>query len=115
VRGRTEQRGNIVRIWIEDNGIGIPPDQHERVFRVFERLNGARYAGTGIGLSIVRKGIERMGGKIGLESQPGSGSRFWIDLPKFPADASSSSFSSSSSPLQSAPAPRGAGEVRSPN
>jgi len=79
VRG---QSGAWVRLWVEDNGIGIPPEHQERAFRVFERLNGARYAGTGIGLSIVRKGIERMGGKLGLESQPGKGTRFWIELPK---------------------------------
>ena len=67
---------------MEDNGIGIPVRHHERVFRVFERLNGADYVGTGIGLSIVRKGIERMGGRVGLESDSGEGSKFWIELPK---------------------------------
>ncbi len=66
---RAEFRGHYVRIWVEDNGIGIPVRHHERVFRVFERLNGADYGGTGIGLSIVRKGIERMGGRVGLESE----------------------------------------------
>jgi len=71
-----------VRLWLEDNGIGIAPEDQERAFRVFERLNGARYLGTGIGLSIVRKGIERMGGRVGLESHPGKGTRFWIELPK---------------------------------
>jgi len=82
VRFRSEDRGEFTRLWVEDNGIGIPADQQERVFRVFERLHGARYVGTGIGLSIVRKGVERMGGLVGLESTPGRGSRFWIDLPK---------------------------------
>lgn len=72
----------LIRLWVEDNGIGIPADQKERIFRVFERLHGPRYAGTGIGLSIVRKGVERMGGHVGLESTPGKGSRFWIELPK---------------------------------
>jgi signal transduction histidine kinase len=78
----TEERENMVRLWLEDNGIGIPKEEQNRVFRVFERLNGTRYPGTGIGLSIVRKGIERMGGRLGLESEPGKGSRFWIELPK---------------------------------
>jgi signal transduction histidine kinase len=75
-------RGQLRSSWVEDNGIGIPAEQHERVFRVFERLHGSRYVGTGIGLSIVRKGIERMGGRMGLESKPGHGSRFWVELAK---------------------------------
>ena len=63
-------------------GVGIAPEHQERVFRVFERLHAKEYSGTGIGLSIVRKGIERMGGRVGLESVPGKGSRFWVELPK---------------------------------
>jgi PAS domain S-box-containing protein len=82
IRLRSEERGDIVRLWVEDNGIGIPPEMRERVFRVFERLNGSRYSGTGIGLSIVRKGVERMGGRVEVDSTPGQGSRFWIDLKK---------------------------------
>lgn len=70
-----------VRLWIEDNGIGIPEAQQERIFGVFERLHGSEtYAGTGIGLAIARKAVEKVGGKIGVESQPGQGSRFWIEL-----------------------------------
>jgi len=80
VRFHAEERDTGIRLWLEDNGVGIPDDQTERVFRVFERLHGARYTGTGIGLSIVRKGIERMGGHVGVESSPAGGSRFWIDL-----------------------------------
>jgi PAS domain S-box-containing protein len=79
---RAETRHDFVRLWVEDNGIGIAPDYHERIFRVFERLNGKEYAGTGIGLSIVRKGVERMGGRAGVESVPGQGSRFWVELLK---------------------------------
>lgn len=71
-----------VKIILEDNGIGIPAQHYERVFRVFERLDGDRFPGTGIGLSIVRKGVERMGGTVGVESEVGRGSRFWIELPK---------------------------------
>jgi len=78
----SEERADHMRLWIKDNGLGIPKGQHERVFRVFERLHGSRYQGTGIGLSIVRKGIERMGGSAGLESEPGHGTTFWIDLQK---------------------------------
>lgn len=75
-----EDRGGSVRITVDDNGIGIPGDQHERVFRVFERLHGSRYAGTGIGLSIVRKGAERMGGSAGVEAKAAPGARFWVEL-----------------------------------
>ncbi|MEO7300565.1 MAG: PAS domain S-box protein [Verrucomicrobiota bacterium] len=82
IRFWAEDCGPAVRLWLEDNGVGIPPEQHERIFRVFERLNGARFPGTGIGLSIVRKGVNRMDGKVGLESAPGKGSQFWIELQK---------------------------------
>jgi signal transduction histidine kinase len=82
VRFRAEERSGWVRLWIEDNGIGIAREHWDRIFRVFERLHGTTYPGTGIGLSIVRKGIERMGGRLGLESVSGHGSKFWIELPK---------------------------------
>ncbi len=64
---------------MEDNGIGIPPHAHDRLFGMFQKLDN-RYEGTGIGLAIVRKVVERMGGKVGVESEPGRGSRFWVDL-----------------------------------
>jgi PAS domain S-box-containing protein len=75
-------KGPIVCIWIQDNGVGIDPQYHERIFRVFERLHGTKFSGTGIGLAIVRKGVERMNGKVGVESEVGKGTRFWIELPK---------------------------------
>jgi PAS domain S-box-containing protein len=82
VRIRTEARGPRVRLWIEDNGIGIAKEHQERAFGIFERVNtNAQYEGTGIGLAIVRKAVERMGGKTGVESELGKGSRFWIELP----------------------------------
>jgi len=75
-----ERRDGKVRLWVEDNGIGIAPEHRERVFRVFERLHGQEaYPGTGIGLAIVRRVMGRMGGTTGVESAPGSGSRFWIE------------------------------------
>ena len=74
--------GKFIRLWIEDNGIGISPEYHERIFRMFERLHAVGvYPGTGIGLAIVRKGAERMGGRVGVESVSGAGSRFWLELP----------------------------------
>jgi signal transduction histidine kinase len=83
IRVRNEVRDACVRLWFEDNGIGIPKEHHDRIFGVFERLHKQEdYPGTGIGLAIVKKAMERMGGKVGLESQVGLGSRFWIELPK---------------------------------
>jgi signal transduction histidine kinase len=67
---------------VEDNGIGIAPEHQKQIFRVFTRLHGEDYPGTGIGLAIVQKGVERMGGRVGLESTPGLGSRFWFELQK---------------------------------
>lgn len=78
---RAEPGDERVRVWIEDNGIGIEPRQQEAVFEIFHRLHSERdYAGTGVGLSLVRKGMARMGGACGVESEPGRGSRFWLDF-----------------------------------
>jgi signal transduction histidine kinase len=90
VRLWTEERDDWVRLSVRDNGIGIAPEYQERIFRVFERLHGPdTYPGTGIGLSIVRKAIERMGGRVGVESTPDGGSTFWVELrrPPRPDDA----------------------------
>ena len=73
----------VARVWFENNGIGIAAKDHERVFHMFDRINpAAEFAGTGIGMTIARKAVGRMGGRIGLESEIGSGSRFWIELRK---------------------------------
>jgi len=78
----TEERAGMVRICVRDNGIGIKPEHIKKLFQPFVRLvNGAEYPGTGIGLAIVRKGTERMGGRVGLESEPDHGSCFWMELP----------------------------------
>jgi PAS domain S-box-containing protein len=79
---KAEPAGGKVRIWITDNGIGIKPEHQLRLFGMFERGNAdARYEGTGIGLAIVRKAIERMNGTVGVESKGTAGSSFWIELP----------------------------------
>jgi PAS domain S-box-containing protein len=76
-----ERRGASVRILIKDNGIGIDPKDQERIFNIFERVYSTdEYEGTGIGLSIVRKAMDRMGGRVGVDSTTGEGSCFWIEL-----------------------------------
>ena len=76
--------GRILRLSVHDNGIGIAPHHHERIFQVFERLHDREsYPGTGIGLAIVKRAIQRMGGTYGLESELGESSTFWIELPLY--------------------------------
>jgi PAS domain S-box-containing protein len=83
VRISALRAANMVRISIADNGIGIHPQHVARLFNVFERLHGMeQYPGTGIGLAIVKRGSERMGGRCGVESKPGEGSTFWVELPE---------------------------------
>lgn len=78
---RSELESGCVRLWFEDNGIGIPERLHPRLFKIFSRLQRREdYDGTGIGLAIVRKATERMNGTVGVESSEGAGSRFWVKL-----------------------------------
>jgi signal transduction histidine kinase len=70
-----------IRIWIEDNGIGIARQAHEKIFGIFERVSGIDHIeGTGIGLAIVARAMQQMGGACGVESEPGIGSRFWLEF-----------------------------------
>ncbi|HEX4122161.1 MAG TPA: ATP-binding protein [Verrucomicrobiae bacterium] len=85
---RAEPRNGQVRLWVEDNGIGIDPNYHRKIFSIFERVGDLqKYEGTGIGLAIVNRAVQRMGGTCGVISAPGEGSRFWVDLPCPPAAA----------------------------
>ena len=77
-----ERANCTVRLFVQDNGIGIAPENQERIFKIFERLHGVEtYQGNGIGLAIARKAVTRLGGRIGVQSSLGEGSRFWIELP----------------------------------
>lgn len=81
VKIRDEKHGDYLRIYVEDNGIGIAREHQDRIFRIFERLHSQeQYTGTGIGLAIVEKAVHRMQGRLGLESTPGEGSKFWFEL-----------------------------------
>jgi signal transduction histidine kinase len=72
------------RFEVVDTGIGMTPDQLARAFQPFvqaEPSTSRRYGGTGLGLAIVKRLVEQMGGSVGLESQPGAGTRAWMQLP----------------------------------
>ncbi len=87
VQVRAEPSPGCIRLLMKDNGIGIAPAHQKKIFGLFERLHSSTaYPGTGIGLAIVRKGTERMGGRLGVESKLGEGSCFWIELAKAQVD-----------------------------
>lgn len=89
VRVGYQSTANTVRLWFQDNGIGIKPELQPRLFGMFERIHTEmKYEGTGIGLAIVRKAVERMNGSVGVDSDGQSGSRFWFELPLAVAEAS---------------------------
>ncbi|MBV9959199.1 MAG: two-component system sensor protein, partial [Acidobacteria bacterium] len=80
--GSTEDPHNCV-LWVRDNGIGFDLKYHDRIFDIFQRLHPAEdYPGTGVGLALVRKAMERMGGRAWAESEPGRGATFYLEIPK---------------------------------
>jgi len=79
VRVRAERGRGVVRLWFEDNGIGVPEEMRSRIFGMFQRAS-AEFEGTGIGLALVKKVAERMGGRVGLVPSETTGSRFWLEL-----------------------------------
>jgi PAS domain S-box-containing protein len=81
IRIFAQKIGEKARLYVEDKGIGIEARHFDRIFQIFERLHGpGSFSGTGIGLAIVKKAIERMGGRCGVDSKVGAGSKFWIEL-----------------------------------
>jgi signal transduction histidine kinase len=77
-----ERRGRVI-VRVQDNGIGIPPEYHEKIFNLFQRLHSEdEIPGTGIGLASVRKAAVLHGGMVWVESTPGEGSTFWVKLPQ---------------------------------
>ena len=90
VAAAADQRGVRLRFEVIDSGIGIAPELQPALFEPFTQADAStsrRYGGSGLGLSIARRLVERMGGSIGVQSQPGRGSRFWFELPFAPATA----------------------------
>ena len=79
IRVRAQQFNGWVRLWVEDKGVGISKAMLPKVFQMFSR-GASEQAGTGIGLALVRKVVDRMGGRVGVESEEGKGSRFWVEL-----------------------------------
>ncbi|WP_155875318.1 PAS domain S-box protein [Desulfuromonas sp. AOP6] len=75
--------GDKTILWVRDNGIGFDMKFHDRIFDMFQRLQRAEdYPGTGIGLALVRKAMQRMGGRVWAESSPGAGATFYLELPQ---------------------------------
>jgi len=94
IRITGKQDDGRVLFSVSDNGIGIPTEHQEKIFQLFHRIDKISIEGEGLGLTVVRKILERNGGKIWVESEPGAGSTFFVSLPPSPPTASSPRLSS---------------------
>ncbi len=81
---RTEPADGALTVWVRDNGVGFPPERAGELFQPFHRLHGRAFQGHGVGLSIVRRAVERHGGRVWAESRPGEGATFCFSLPAAP-------------------------------
>ncbi|MEJ2731740.1 MAG: ATP-binding protein, partial [Deltaproteobacteria bacterium] len=81
--GWQQATGNGIEIFVRDNGIGIDPEYQKQIFDIFKQLHTkSEYDGTGVGLAIVKRAVQKIGGKLRVESAVGEGSTFYINLPK---------------------------------
>ncbi len=79
--GGVKTEGGMVEFFVQDNGAGIAPQFHEKIFELFTRLHGLDVKGTGMGLAFVKKIVESIGGSVGIDSTPGGGARFYFTIP----------------------------------
>ena len=84
--GYTPQPAGMIRFWVRDNGKGIAIDSIGKLFKPFTRLGGNDEKGHGLGLSIVKRIVNTLGGNVGVESEVGTGSSFWFELPAAPPE-----------------------------
>lgn len=79
--GETSPDGRRARFWVQDHGPGLDEPARRNMFVPFTRISTIRASGHGLGLSIVRRIVEKLGGSVGVVSTPGAGARFWFELP----------------------------------
>lgn len=111
VPNRGYGRGDMVRIEVIDTGVGIASDKQDKLFRRFSQVDSSIqrvYGGTGLGLAIARSMVVLMGGEIGVDSEPGRGSTFWVELPLPALDGDAESAATEASVDGSAPLRGGA-------
>ncbi len=83
----SNRKGPLTRVEVKDNGIGIAPEHQQKIFGLFERLHARQeFAGTGVGLALVQKAVQRLHGEVGVNSEAGQGSTFWFKLPQPSSD-----------------------------